>query len=74
MGKFKIFQALENSSSLQSGVAKTKQILRNAFMRVGGCSKGLNEPHVSEAESKTFFVDRRNKKLELKGVRRETWK
>ena len=30
MGKFKIFQALEKSSSLQSGVAKTKQILRNA--------------------------------------------
>ena len=60
MGKFKIFQALEKSSSLQSGVAKTKQILRNACMRVGGCSKGLNEPYVSEAESKTFFCGQKN--------------
>ena len=41
-------------------------------LRVGGCSKGVNEPHVREAESKTFFVDRRTKKLELKGISRET--
>ena len=58
MGKFKIFQALEKSSSPKWGCKNETNSEKR--LRVGGCSKGLNEAHVREAESKIFFCGQKN--------------